>query len=530
MSHPQSDALPVALLDPAAYPWRPPEVELIETHMSWVYLAGDRVVKVRRPVAYSFVDHTSLAARERSARDEVRVNRRLSDGVYLGVEPVTREGDRLRLGGAGEVVDWATVMRRLPDATMLDRLIAEQALPPDTVQRLADRLVPFHLETAARCETAAFGTAASLLAVLTDNLDDLEPFSGNLLGATEFALVSESVRHGVLELESLTEERRGAGWVRDGHGDLRAEHVNLETSGQTQVFDAVEFSAALRCADVASDIAYLLVDLRRRDADALAAALLAAVRSGGVPLPNRLLRLYMAHRALVKAKTICLASRSRTATEPELDDARSALDAAHWVAVGIAPALVVMTGLSGTGKSTVAARLARGLGYRVCSSDVVRRRLFATADTAERYRADATAVTYEAILGEADAELRAGQGAILDATFQDTAWRDAAARLAADHGAPCLLVETLADVETTLERLRARSLQGTSLSEADATVYLEQRRRAESSPPPVAPGMVRVPVHTDRPLPDPLNPVFSALADTGVLTPSIPSLEPFASA
>ncbi len=527
MSRPQSDTLPAALLDPAAYPWCPAEVELIETHMSWVYLAGDRVVKVRRPVAYSFVDHTSLAAREQSARDEVRVNRRLSDDVYLGVEPITRDGNRLRLGGDGTVVDWATVMRRLPDATMLDRLIAEQALPPDAVRRLADRLVPFHLGLAARCETAAFGTTASLLAVLTDNLDDLSPFAGTLLGATEFALVAESVRRGVLELGPLAEERRQQGWVRDGHGDLRAEHINLETSGQTQVFDAVEFSAAIRCADVASDIAYLLVDLRRRDADALAADLLSAVRSGGVDLPNRLLRLYMAHRALVKAKTICLATRNRTASEAELEDARSALDAAQWAALEIMPSLLVMAGLSGTGKSTVAARLSRSLGYRVCSSDAVRRRLFATAGTAERYRADATAATYQAILSDAAAELRAGRGAILDATFQDSAWRDAATRLAAEHNVPCLLVETLAAVETTLERLRARSRQGTSLSEADVNVYLAQRQRAAASPVPVPAAMVHVPVHTDQPQPDPLDPVFAALASLGVLAPSIPNTEPF---
>src|SRR5215207_7708798 len=141
----QSDDLVRSLSHSEAYPWRPPQVELVETHISWVFPAGDRVVKVKRPVRFGFVDHSTLERRRHSCEEEGRLNRRLTVDVYLGVVPITRNGERFRVDGHGQPVEWATLMRRLPADRMLDALLAAGAAPADLAERLADRLVPFHL-------------------------------------------------------------------------------------------------------------------------------------------------------------------------------------------------------------------------------------------------------------------------------------------------------------------------------------------------------------------------------------------------
>src|SRR5215212_10118353 len=186
-------ALVEGLLRPEAYPWRPTTVELVETHISWVFFSGERVVKVKKPVDYGFVDHAALASRRRSCEDEVRLNRRLTDGVYLGVVQILRDHTgRYRVvdqeDPAGMPVEWATLMRRLPVEGMLDALLAAGTAPPHFGDRLADRLVPFHRDGAASCEGPADEVAAAASAVVTENLTELEPFAGRPLSPVQFGL------------------------------------------------------------------------------------------------------------------------------------------------------------------------------------------------------------------------------------------------------------------------------------------------------------------------------------------------------
>ena len=165
------------LLQPEAYPWRPESVELIETHISWVFLAGDRVVKVKRPVVYSFVNYADPASRHQSCLDEVRLNRRLTDGVYLGVVPIVATPEGYRVAGEGSPVEWATLMRRLPASGMLDGLLAAGSAPSDLADRLAARLIPFHRDSAPRCAGEARAVAQAATQIVIDNLDELQPFT-----------------------------------------------------------------------------------------------------------------------------------------------------------------------------------------------------------------------------------------------------------------------------------------------------------------------------------------------------------------
>ncbi|MFN8593910.1 MAG: AAA family ATPase [Thermomicrobiales bacterium] len=523
-----------ALLRPEVYPWRPESVERIETHISWVFLAGDRVVKVKRPVAYPFVDHTTLARRHQSCLDEVRLNRRLTEGVYLGVVPIVRDGGGFRVVGdepvsPDAVIEWATLMRRLPAAGMLDALLAAESAPADLAARLAARLIPFHRAAAPPCAGEAAEVAAAMIAIVTDNLDELRPFAGSPLGACQLRLVSEAMRRFIASNGDLLRSRVVDGWIREGHGDLRTEHVCLEPAGRLQIFDCVEFNLAVRCADVASDLVYLLMDLSQRGAGDAAVALLAAYRAAGFILPDDLLRFYGGHRALVRVKIACLALTGEDAAHDAALTATAItyLTMATAAALTAHPALIVMTGLSGTGKSTVAAALGHALGIPVIATDALRKELAGGDDLATdrwgegRYAPERKAAVYRALFARGGEALAAGKAVILDGAFLEDAWREEAARLAAAHGVPLLLVETVCDEAVVTDRLAAREQNAGSLSDATRDTWRHQRAALAAHPPavPVNAGLVQV----DTTSAVDLDPVVAALDRAGVLAATIPA-------
>ena len=518
------------LLRLEAYPWRPATIELVETHVSWVFLAGDRVVKIKRPVVFPFVDHRRLESRHASCLDEVRLNRRLTDGVYLGVVPIVRTAAGFRVDGEGEPVEWATLMRRLPADRMLDVLLRSGEAPPDLAERLARRLIPFHRDAAPVCPGAAEAVAAAATGIVTDNLDELAPYAGKPLGALQLRLVASAMRQFIASHDALLRQRAADGWVREGHGDLRAEHICLEPDGALQIFDCVEFNRDVRCADVASDLAFLLMDLKRLGAPRAAADLLARYRAAGIVLPGGLLRLYQAHRALVRAKIACIAYASGDPAEREMRAVKAAdyLDMASAEALTVQPLLVAMTGLSGTGKSSVARRLARALGARVFASDVVRKALAGVAGPAPAawgeglYQPERTWATYDRLFALAEASLASGGAVILDATFLTSEQRAGAAAVAARAGARFALVEAVCDEATVAARLAARLARGDSPSDATIETHRRQREAIAAAPPGTPDGALALRVDTSGDPPLPLDGVFSALAGEGIVRPEIP--------
>lgn len=522
------DDLIRTLLAPAAFPWRPATVELIETHISWVFLAGDRVVKIKRPVHLAFVDHSSAERRRVSCEEEVRLNRRLTDDVYLGTVPITRDGERLAVGGDGEPFDTATLMRRLPADRMLDTLLASGSVPDDLAELLAHRLIPFHRDAAERCDRETDGSAAAVLAVVTENLDELRGFAGGPLGALQLALVGESMRAFLAESGPLLEHRVRNGWVRDGHGDLRAEHICFE-GGSVQIFDCVEFSRSIRCADVASDLAFLLMDVGRLGEESTASELERRYRGAGFDLPAGLVRFYRAHRALVRAKIACLTMAGGLRPHHELvDQAAVYLDLAMCAASTMRPFLVAMTGLSGTGKSTVAASVARATGADLVSSDVARKALAGVTGPAVSavgeglYSAEWNERTYELLMARAEESLRADRPVVLDATFLDDRWRGRAADLASAASVELVLVETVCDEPVAAARIAARAARGGSASDADVAIHDHQRRVLAASPVTVPRGAAAVQVDTSTQGGNRLDPIYAALRAVGALRPELP--------
>ena len=483
-----------AMMRPEIYPDHPRSVDVRQTHVSYVFLAGDYVYKIKKPVRFPFLDASTLARRHQLCLDEVRLNRRLAPDVYLGVVPIFRSGSgELVLGaasdGAGEsgaMIEWAVKMRRLAEATMLDRMVVEGNVSEAQIRAIAARLAGFH-RAAAADKGWKYGAAASVWRLVCGNLGELALDGADTIAPAELDEL-ERFAHSTIELHwSLLNRRALGARVCEGHGDLRCEHISL--AGDTiAIIDCVEFSEGLRYVDVASDVAFLAMDLDRLGARGLSDELVGAYReaAGDAELPF-LIPLYKFHRALVRAKVERLTSR-----DPAIASERraAAADAARgYVALALdfaresRPAMVVVCGLSGSGKSTVARRLADRLGFQWLRSDEIRKRLAGVAPgerlssgyASGAYSGEFTRKTYAALLGEAAARLHDGAGVIVDATFAAPAYRAEALALAARAHVPVLFVECAASHDNIVRRLTARARRADEISDAGVATYLRQR-------------------------------------------------------
>lgn len=287
----------IALLAlPATHASRVPVVEIVETHMSLLFVAGDLVYKLKKPVVYPFLDFSTLSARERSCRDELRLNRRLAADVYLGLSTMTREADgTLALDGHGQIVEWLVRMRRLPRDRMLDVRIREGSVTPQEVDATAAILARFYATAA-----AAQITADEYLQQLRREHAVNRAIIATLGGGPENALVTEVARF-LDHDDALLRERVEAARIVDGHGDLRPEHVCLETP--PVIIDCLEFNEQLRQVDPFDEIAYLGLECTRLGASWIASRLLARLCAGlGETVDPRLLVFYARYRACVRAR------------------------------------------------------------------------------------------------------------------------------------------------------------------------------------------------------------------------------------
>src|SRR5262249_45432162 len=303
-----------ALADPAFYPDRLAGVEHLQTHISHVFLAGPYVYKLKKAVHFPFLDASTPARRAALCEDECRLNGRLAAPVYLGVRAITREADgRLALDGTGSAVEHVVWMRRLPANRMLDRLVEDGMADAGMLGRLAVLLADFHASAPAGPSVAAHASPEALRRTWTDVLALATPLVGGPLPRAAHAILADFGRDFIARHSALLAIRQMAHRIREGHGDLRAEHVCLldapvpatppvaPLSPGIYVIDCVEFSYALRCADVASEVAFLAMDLERLGRPDLAAAFVEAytAASGDPELPM-LLPFYCAYRPCVR--------------------------------------------------------------------------------------------------------------------------------------------------------------------------------------------------------------------------------------
>jgi aminoglycoside phosphotransferase family enzyme/predicted kinase len=462
---PDSQADLIAFLgDGASYGLPGVAVERITTHAAVVFLIGERAYKMKRAVRYSFLDFTTLERRTRTLEAELELNRRTAPMLYHRLVPVTQEADaRLSLAGAGQPVEWLLEMTRFDQASRLDRLAQGGRLTPQIVDDLAAEIADFHDRAAVRPE---HGGHAGMREVIEGNAEDLATLPERVLPADRSERLTVRCRAELARRRRRLEQRRRSGRVRHCHGDLHLANIVL-LDGRPVLFDCLEFDEALASTDTLYDLAFLLMDLEHQDLGALAQRLLSAYLDatwddGGTAL----LPLFLACRAAIRAKVLGLGAAHGVGGDPEpaAAEARTYLERALAYLDPPPARLVAIGGISGTGKSTLARRLAPGLGPSpgavILRSDVVRKRLFGVAPgdrlPPEAYRKETSRAVYDALAARAAALVGAGHTAIVDAVFLDPEEREQIEAVASAAGVPCLGIWLRAAAEVLVRRVAAR--------------------------------------------------------------------------
>ena len=477
-----------ALLSPKAYPETPKQIKLVQTQMSFVFLADKYVYKVKKPVNLGYLDYTTLDKRHFYCQREVELNRRLCPEVYLGVVPITKGKGSFLMGGQGEVIEYAVKMRRLPQEAMMDVLLASNQVSPEMVTRVAQRLAKFHQEAETNASISAFGELKAINKNTEENFTQTEKYIGKTISQEEYQRIREYTDSVIEGNASLFHRRIADGRIRDCHGDLHAAHICF-TAGIC-IYDCIEFNDRFRYCDVASEVAFLAMDLDHYGrADLSNAFVDAYIDMSQDRELSQLLNFYKCYRAYVRGKVESFKLDDPYITKAEkrqtLDIASSYFDLAYSY-IRSKPILFITAGLVGTGKTTLAQALARRLGLVVISSDVTRKQLASISVTEHRfeefdtgiYSAEFSRKTYDKMFSQAKDILSGGRSVILDASFIKAEERLKAKRLAEKMGADFFIVECSLDEESIKQRLAQRLKEGTT-SDGRWEIYEPQKRQFE---------------------------------------------------
>lgn len=453
------------LLQQQAGIWGHPVTEwtVLETHISVVILTGPFAYKFKKPVKWAFVDFSSLAQRHYFCQEELRLNRRLAPDWYHAVVAITGSAEQLALNGPGPVQAYAVKMTQFPAQSRLDQILAQGLLNPSYLQDFAKVLADFHRRIA--IDDKNYGAPAAIAVWVEENFTQLQ---ARIIPAQQglYQALLDWTEQAHIQYHALFEQRQAQGFIRECHGDLHLGNLIL-ADGQLIAFDALEFNPALRWIDVMSEVAFLTMDLQDHGQSAEAMRFLNAyLLETGDYAGVTLLRYYQVYRALVRAKVACL--------QQQLASSQHYLELAWRLTQRQAPLLLIMHGLSGSGKSWLSERLAPVLGcVRLCA-DVERRRLYPEAAPEIRYAVTAHQQTYQQLYRQTQILLQAGYGVIVDATFLQPASRQLFCQLAAQQG----IAFGILDVQTALPQLQAnilaRQQQGTDSSEATLAVLAQQ--------------------------------------------------------
>jgi aminoglycoside phosphotransferase family enzyme/predicted kinase len=463
-----------ALLEPCRYPEAARHVRLIETHISWVLLAGRYAYKIKKPVDLGFLDFSTLQLRKHYCEEEFRLNRRLAPELYLGVVPIGGSPEQPEIG-AQPAIEYAVKMRRFPSTCLMDRLLERGGVTPTHIDRLAATIASFHAALTPAASDTPFGSAAEIRAAAMQNFEQLPE-------AEDVAELKAATVAELAVCAATFERRRTEGRVRECHGDLHLGNIAL-IDDEPVAFDGIEFSPALHWIDVMDEIAFPVMDLLHRGRPDYAWRLLNAyLEATGDYGGMAVLRFYLAYRATVRAKVDAIRAaqpglKQRAANEM-LQASQSYLDLARNCLAQPSPALIITHGLPGSGKTTVAQTALEHYGAIRIRSDVERKRLYglgALEDSRDRfgeslYSAEATHRTYARLYDLTLELLGCGFPVIVDAAFLRHGERARFRDLARQMNVPFAIAAMPADMQLLRARIEQRMAQASDASEADIAV------------------------------------------------------------
>jgi hypothetical protein len=480
-----------SLLAPERYGEGVTQVSLVETHISWVLLAGDFAYKIKKPVQLSFLDFSTLELRKHFCDEELRLNQRFSPDIYLEVVGIFHTQEDPLWQGNGPPIEYAVKMRRFAQEARLDHVCARGELTPPLVSALARSVAAFHATAAVAPPDSAFGAPAAVLDQALQNFDDLlnalpEPAEQRQLQALRDWTLQQFA-----QLTPLLQARKQTGFVRECHGDLHLANLVL-LDGGVRLFDCLEFNDELRWIDVASDIAFTYQDLLAQHQPGLAHWFVNEVlaQSGDYACAP-LLRFYAVYRALVRAKVAMVHYLQHG--EPK-EHALECIALAGQLAAPAALQLIITHGVSGCGKTYASNQLLQDDAQPAIlrlRTDLERKRAFhipalassASALNAGVYSPQANEATYTQLLSMADTLLHAGWSVLVDGTFLQRAQRDAFHQLARSHHARFCILAPGASQDALRKRIQERAQRGDDASEASLQVLDAQLAAVEPLQP-----------------------------------------------
>jgi len=495
-SESSSDELPpliAGLLNPTAYPHAAATPRLIETHISWVILAGEFAYKIKKPLNFGFLDFSSLAQRHHFCEEEIRLNARLAPDIYLAVVAISGTPEEPRfdpsLEAAGPVIEWAVKMRAFPADATLDR---EAEVSAEQIDAIAECIAEFHAGIVSAPTSSAYGEPDKVVAPVAANFEQLR----KLLPFDQDSQLNSQLKPLLDRLQTWSENegqrlqphfaaRKAGGFIRECHGDLHLGNIAW-VNDKPLVFDALEFNPALNHIDVINEIAFLSMDLRHRGRTDLAWRLLDGyLAQTGDFAGLQALPYYQVYRAMVRAKVSAILATEHP-EHADINACLSYLQLADRLAHDRHPALLLMHGVSGSGKTWLSQQLLQQLGGIRLRSDVTRKRLFGLKPLQDSatipggiYTREASARTLATLVNDARGLLTAGFLVIVDATFMHRRWRAPFQALAAELQVNWRIVSLAAPTDVLQARIAQRQLQGTDASEAGLAVLESQLANLE---------------------------------------------------
>lgn len=491
MDSTQQKRLISALLRPSVYGDAADRVEKIETHISYVLLAGEYAYKIKKAINLSFLDFSTLKARHYFCQEELRLNRRFAEALYLDVIVITGSADQPRLGGSDPAIEYAVKMRRFLQEQLFDRLLAQNLLTPAHIDQLADALIQFHTSTGISTAADNFGSEEVLCQPAAENFAQIKSLPDSVSSQAVLETLQKWTVHQCQQLHDIFARRKRQGYVRECHGDCHLGNAALVNDTVT-LFDCLEFNESLRWIDVMNEVAFAYMDLLDRSRPEFAYRFLNRyLELSGDYAGLSVLRFYAVYRAMVRAKVDGLRAAQ---TDIEKNKASGLLKQYHeylalakQLMTNSISAILIAHGFSGSGKTTLTQFLLEFIGAVGLRSDVERKRLHdlrsitrAGADIQQGlYTSEATVLTYQRLLELTESIIGAGYPVVIDAAFLKRPQRDAFRQLAATLNVSFMIIDFTASEAHLRQRVSQRQRQLTDASDADVAVLEHQLRTHE---------------------------------------------------
>lgn len=474
-----------SLLNSRAYPHATATIELLETHISWILLTGEFAYKIKKPVDFGFLDFSTLEKRRFCCAEELRLNRRFSSSLYLDVVPITGSFEQPEIGGTGMANEYAVKMRQFDQPGLMSIRAENGLLSSDDIDGIARIVSRFHNGTETANPESPYGEPDDIKHWSEENFQHIEPLLNDASEIHRLNSLHAWTRNEWQDKADLMRQRKRQGFIRECHGDLHLGNIAL-IDGQVTPFDCIEFNPMLRWIDVASEMAFIFMDLLHRRFEPLAWRLLNRyLQQTGDYQGLALLRYYLVYRALVRAKVALL--RMQQDSDPIT---RNSIHAEYQAYADLAerqiqttrPMLLITHGFSGSGKSFYAEKLAERLGAIHLRSDIERKRLYGflpqetTNSSAGEgiYSTEASRLTYRHLADITQTLLKEGFSVIVDATFLKQAQRADFIALTEKARASLVILDFKAGKQTLFGRIESRQQQGTDPSEATPDILQRQ--------------------------------------------------------